>query len=59
VKQVFYVEEVKEEGWSHVIKIRLGDLYDLQSVPQHSYDDDDGCTYTQCLPYIFYLINTL
>jgi len=49
------VEHAKEERWFHVMKTKLRDLYELQSVFKRVYNDDDGVlilnaylSYTTC-----------
>jgi len=48
-KQVFYLEDAKDEGWLHVVKTKPRDLYELHATLESIYDDDDRDTYTQCL----------
>ncbi|XP_020106666.1 uncharacterized protein LOC109722900 [Ananas comosus] len=46
-KQVFYVQDPKNEEWSHIIMIKPRDLYDMGARLQ---EEDDDETYTQCIP---------
>ncbi|KAK9050231.1 hypothetical protein SSX86_030799 [Deinandra increscens subsp. villosa] len=46
-RQVFYIEDVKDVGWSHVIMTKPRDTYDMGS--NISTNDEDE-VYTQCIP---------
>ena len=45
--QVFYVEDEKDIGWIHVMRVKLGDNYQLGSTMT---EDDDDELYQQCVP---------
>ncbi|GKC33034.1 hypothetical protein Tco_1040328 [Tanacetum coccineum] len=45
-RQVFYIEDLKDVGWSHVIMTKPRDIYDMGTNVNR--DDDDS--YTQCMP---------
>ncbi|GJW85274.1 tetratricopeptide-like helical domain, DYW domain protein [Tanacetum coccineum] len=45
-RQVFYIEDLKDVGWSHVIMTKPMDIYDMGTNVNR--DDDDS--YTQCMP---------
>ncbi|GJS58669.1 zinc finger, CCHC-type containing protein [Tanacetum coccineum] len=45
-RQVFYIEDLKDVGWSHVIMTKPRDIYDIGTNVNR--DDDDS--YTQCMP---------
>ena len=44
---MFYIDDLKDVGWSHVIMAKPRDTYDIGSNVNR--DDDDS--YTECLPY--------
>lgn len=46
-RQVFYIEDLKDGGWSHVIRTKPRDTYDMGT--NVNTDDDD--LYTQSVPY--------
>nr|CAD1844059.1 unnamed protein product [Ananas comosus var. bracteatus] len=48
-KQVFYIQDVKNEEWSYVLITKPRDLYDMGTTLQG--EDDDDQTYTQCMPF--------
>ncbi|XP_071735244.1 uncharacterized protein [Rutidosis leptorrhynchoides] len=45
-KQVFYIDDIKEIGWSHVIMTKPRDTYDMGT----NLKGDDDESYTQCMP---------
>ncbi|XP_071697780.1 uncharacterized protein [Rutidosis leptorrhynchoides] len=56
-KQVFYIKDLKDGAWSHVIMTKPRDTYDMGSNicnddgGDDDDDDDDDDIYTQCIPY--------
>nr|CAD1831626.1 unnamed protein product [Ananas comosus var. bracteatus] len=55
-KQVFYIQDVKNEEWSYVL-IKPRYLYDMGTTLQG--EDDDDQTYTQCMPFNVIDVNEL
>ncbi|GKB09160.1 hypothetical protein Tco_0837472, partial [Tanacetum coccineum] len=45
-KQVFYIDDIRDVGWSHVILTKLKDIYDMGS----DENKDEFDSYTQCMP---------
>ncbi|GJZ37825.1 zinc finger, CCHC-type containing protein [Tanacetum coccineum] len=45
-KQVFYIDDIRDVGWSHVILTKPRDIYDMGS----DENKDEFDSYTQCMP---------
>ena len=54
-RQVFYIEDLKDVGWSHVIRTNPRDIYDMGTNVNR--DDDDDDSYTQCIPCILPMLD--
>ncbi|GJT83967.1 zinc finger, CCHC-type containing protein, partial [Tanacetum coccineum] len=52
-KQVFYIDDIRDVGWSHVIQTKPRDIYDMGS----DENKDEFESYTQCMPCVIPILD--